>query len=145
MKFAIALLVEKDRHRINWCAFEEEFCHRHKKAYEPMSKYHLRLKQEGKSWPINEVGSDTASKTKGEGIYWKVNVGRKDHGSGLIEPKEVWIWYGPATFNVPIFERGQTRQRIGDLEDSVAEWEFPWSYSLTLAALYPWYVLVYDT
>jgi hypothetical protein len=67
MKFAIVLLVEKDRHRINWCALEEEFCHRHGKAFEPVSKYRLRLEQEGKNWPINEVGLDIASKTEGEG------------------------------------------------------------------------------
>jgi hypothetical protein len=82
MKFAIVLLAEKEGHMIYWCTLEEKFCHCCGKAFESTSEYRLRLEWEGKTWPMNKVGPDTASETEDEDD-WKVHVGGKEHGSGV--------------------------------------------------------------
>ena len=146
MKFAIALLVEKDRHRINWWTFEEEFCHRHKNAFEPMSKYHLRLEQKSKSWPINEVGSDTASKTRGEGDWLEGECWRKRAWKRIDRVQGGSTNDMDPQCSTSLFlnevKHGSGREIW---KTSLQNGNFLWSYSLTLAASYPWYVLVYDT
>jgi hypothetical protein len=81
LKFVTALLVERERHQINWDALAEQFCKRQGKCFESAREYRLRLEREGKEWPANKVGPKIGSETGGEDD-WEVNVGGKNQGLG---------------------------------------------------------------
>jgi hypothetical protein len=76
LKFAVALLAERDSHKTNWCALAEQYWKRRGRNFESTGEYRQNLEREGKKWPANEVGPETGSET-GREEDWLVNMGGK--------------------------------------------------------------------